>query len=208
MLKLRFYQGGLCGYLSAICYISSMDKEAIRLRMEAALGIFRKDIAAIRTGRANPGLIENIEVSVYNGQQKMALKQLGSITVPEARLLVFQPWDVSIIQEIKNGLQEANLGFSVAVDNNLIRLSLPPLSTEQRQEYARLLGQKTEAARVRIRDIRGEYRYELQDEKRRGDLSEDDFRQQGEELQQLTDEFIAKIDELAAEKEKEILAND
>ncbi len=185
-----------------------MDKEAIRLRMEAALGIFRQDIAAIRTGRANPGLIENIEVTVYNGQQKMALKQLGSITVPEARLLVFQPWDTSIIREIKNGLQEANLGFNVAVDNNLIRLSLPPLSTEQRQEYARLLGQKTEAARVRVRDIRGEYRYELQDKKRRGALGEDDFHKQGEELQKLTDEFIAKIDELAAEKEKEILAND
>jgi len=176
--------------------------------MEASVDLFRRDIAAIRTGRANPGLIENIEVSVYGGQQKMALKQLGSISVPDARSLVFQPWDASVIREIKNGIQEANLGFTVAVDNNLIRVGLPPLSMEQRQEYARLLSQKTEAARVRIRDIRGEYRYELQDAKKRGQLGEDDFHQQEEELQKITDEFIAKLDQMADEKEKEILAKD
>ncbi len=182
-----------------------MDSEAIRMRMTATVDVFRHDIASIRTGRANPGLIENVEVTVYNGQQKMPLNQLGTISVPEARQLVFQPWDTTIIREIKNSLQEANLGFTIAIEGNIIRIKLPPLTSEQRQEYVRLLHQKAEEARVRVRDIRGEYRYELQDQKRRGELGEDEFHQQEDELQKLTDEFIELIDKVAAEKEKEIL---
>ncbi len=184
-----------------------MDAEAIRMRMAATVDVFHRDIASIRTGRANPGLIENIEVTVYNGQQKMTLNQLGTISIPEARQLVFQPWDISIIREIKNSLQGANLGFTIAIEGNIIRIKLPPLTSEQRQEYVRLLHQKAEEARVRVRDIRGEYRYELQDQKRRDELSEDEFHRQEDELQKITDEFVELVDKLAAEKEKEILGN-
>ncbi len=179
----------------------------MRLRMEASLDLFRRDIATIRTGRANPGLIENIEASIYQGQQKLPLKQLGSITIPEARQLIFQPWDESIIREIKNSLEKAQLGFSVAIEGKIIRIILPVLTSEQRQKYARLLHQKTEAARVRIRDIRGEYRYELQELKKRNQISEDEFHRQEEELQKITDEYIAQLEKISQEKEKEILAN-
>ena len=181
-----------------------MNKDEVSRQMNQVVQIFRDEIATIRTGRATPALIEGIEVSVYGGQQRMKLMELGSILVEGARSLVFQPWDKSIINEIKNGLLEAGMGLNPVVDQDKIRINLPPLTTEQRENYLKLLGKKLEAARVMIRDIRGRVRRQLQDQLQEKQLSEDEYHRLEQELQNLTDDYIAKLEEMAAGKEKEI----
>ena len=181
-----------------------MNKDEIRRQMDDVVQIFRDEIATIRTGRATPALIEGIEVLVYGGAQKMRLMELGSIMVEGARTLIFQPWDKSIINEIKNGILQAGMGLNPVVDNDKIRINLPPLTTEQRENYLKLLGKKLEAARVMIRDIRGRVRRQLQDQLQEKQLGEDEYHRLEEELQKITDEYIGKLEEMAAGKEKEI----
>lgn len=191
-----------------------MDEIKIKSRMEPVIDLFKDDIATIRTGRATPALIEEIEVSVYKGHpreaasgsagERMKLKQLGAIQVADARTLTFQPWDVSIIKEIKNGILASGSGLTPVVDANIIRISLPVLTTEQRGDYLRLLGKKAEAAKIMIRDIRGEERYQLQEQLKQKQISEDEFHRQEERLQKITDEYVDRVDEIAAKKEREI----
>lgn len=172
--------------------------------MQKAIEIFRDDIATIRTGRATPALIEDIRVSVYGGQQQLSLKELGTISVSDARTLIFQPWDASILREIKNGIAAAGVGLTPKVENNVIIITLPPLTEEQREEYIRLLHKKAEAARVMVRSIRGEERRVLLDKKQKGEISEDKFHRFEEQLQKITDEFVEEINQISSRKEQEI----
>jgi len=175
----------------------------IRVRMDKIVGIFLEDIASIRTGRATPGLIENVVVSVYGGQ-KMRLIELGSIGVSDARTLTFQAWDLMIIKEISNGIAAANIGMNPAIDGQIIRMSLPMMTVEQRDDYIKLLGRKLEGARVMIRDARGDYRKGLVNAKNEKMVSEDEYKKDETELQKLTDEYIKKLEEKASKKEMEI----
>ncbi len=171
--------------------------------MDKIVALFVGDAATIRTGRATPGLIENVVVTVYGGQ-KMRLLELGSIGVPDVRTLTFQPWDQALIKEIANGIQAANLNFTPAVDGQIIRMALPMLTTEQREEYVKLLNRKLEGARVMIRDARADYRKDIMDAKNDKTISEDEFKRDEAELQKITDEFVKKLEEMSARKEKEI----
>ncbi len=171
--------------------------------MDKILGLFMNDIGSIRTGRATPGLIENVVVTVY-GSQKMKLIELGSIGVPDVRSLTFQPWDQTLIREIGNGIAAANVGMNPVVDGQIIRMSLPMLTVEQREDYIKLLGRKLEAARVMIRDARGDFRGELQKAKQDKTISEDEYKRDETELQKITDEFVKKLEDLAEKKETEI----
>ncbi len=171
--------------------------------MGKVLSLFVNDIASIRTGRATPGLIENIVVTVYGGQ-KMKLIELGSIGVPDVRSLTFQPWDQALIREIANGIMVANTGINPVVDGQLIRMSLPMLTVEQREDYIKLLGRKLEAARVMVREARGDYRSDLQKARQEKAVSEDEFKRDETELQKITDEFVKKLEEVASKKEVEI----
>ncbi len=182
-----------------------MDEVVIRQKMEKAIEVFKTDIATIRTGRAHPSLVENLVVSVYGGAQKLKLLELGTITVQDARMIIIQPWDVSIANEVKNGIISAGTGLTAVVDAGIIRISIPALTTEQRQEYVKLLNKKTEGIRVLIRNIRAEERHFLQEKLRGKGMSEDDFKREEEKLQKLTDEHIAEIEEIAKKKEEEIL---
>jgi ribosome recycling factor len=175
----------------------------IRVRMDKIVSIFLEDIASIRTGRATPGLIENIVVTVYGGQ-KMKLIELGSISVSDARTLTFQPWDMSIIREISNGIAAANVGMNPAVDGQIIRMSLPMMTVEQREDYIKMLGRKLEGARVMIRDARGDYRKSLVDAKNEKTVSEDEYKRDETELQKITDEYVKKLEGHALKKETEI----
>lgn len=172
-------------------------------RMTKISGLFAEDIASIRTGRATPGLIENVAVTVYGGQ-KMKLIELGSIGVPDVRSLTFQPWDQTLIREIANGIMAAGLNFNPVVDGNIIRLSLPMLTQEQREDYLKLLGRKLEGARGMIRDARADYRKKLMDAKNEKSISEDEFKRDETELQKLTDNFVARLEEIAKKKEIEV----
>ena len=180
-----------------------IDFSDVKVRMGKILSLFVNDIASIRTGRATPGLIENIVVTVY-GNQKMKLIELGSIGVPDVRSLTFQPWDQTLIREISNGIMVANTGMTPVVDGQLIRMNLPMLTVEQREDYIKLLGRKLEAARVMIRDARGDFRSDLQKSKQDKTVSEDEYKKDENELQKITDEFVKKLEEVAGGKETEI----
>lgn len=171
--------------------------------MEKILAIFTEDIASIRTGRATAALIENVTVEVYNGQ-KMRLMELGSITVPDVRSLVFEPWDKTVLREINNGIQAANIGMMPVVDGEVIRLSLPMLTVEQREDYVKLLGRKLEGARGMLRDARADFRKKIMDAKNDKLISEDEFKRDEAELQKITDEFMKRMEELSQKKEEEI----
>jgi ribosome recycling factor len=175
----------------------------VKIRMDKIVTIFVNDIASIRTGRSTPGLIENIQVTVYGGQ-KMKLMELGSIGVPDVRSLTFQPWDGTVIREISNGIMAANVGLNPVVDGQLIRMSLPMLTAEQREDYVKLLGRKLEGARVMIRDARADYRNDLQKAKQEKTISEDEFKRDETELQKITDQYIGKLEEVSKKKEQEI----
>ncbi len=177
----------------------------VRERMEKILAIFAEDIASIRTGRATAALIENVTVEVYNGQ-KMKLMELGSITVPDVRSLVFEPWDKTVLREINNGIQAANIGMMPVVDGEVIRLSLPMLTVEQREDYIKLLGRKLEGARGMLRDARADFRKKIMDAKNEKSISEDEFKRDETELQKITDEFMKRMEELSQKKEEEIRA--
>jgi len=181
-----------------------MKEEQIKKQMGQVIDLYRQDIASIRTGRATPALIEDIIVAVYNGQQRMSLKELGTISAPDARSLTFQAWDKSIIKEIKNEIDSQNLGFTPAINGDIIRITLPPLTTEQRLDYLKLLNKKTEAAKIMIRDIRSQARHELQEKEKEKELSEDEYHHLEKLLQKITDENIERIEKINQDKEKEI----
>jgi len=177
----------------------------VKTRMDKIVEIFVNDIGSIRTGRATPGLIENVMVSVYGGQ-KMRLIELGSIEVADVRTLTFTPWDQTVIREVSNGIAAANIGMNPVVDGAIIRMSLPMMTQEQREDYVKLLGRKLEGARGMIRDARADNRKDLMDAKNEKTISEDEFKRDEMELQKVTDEYIGKLEALAKKKEAEIRA--
>lgn len=181
-----------------------MDKDEISQEMDKVMDIFKDELATIRTGRANPSLLEDLEVSVYDGKQKMKLKELGTVGVEEARTMIFQAWDKSIIREIKNEILANSSDLQAVVDGEKIRVKLPTLTTEQRENYLSLLGKKLEASKVMIRNIRSDHRYEYQDMLQEDEISKDQFHRWEEELQKLTDEYIGKMEDLAEKKREEI----
>lgn len=171
--------------------------------MGKIVDLFANDIGSIRTGRATPGLIENVMVVVYGGQ-KMRLIELGSISVPDVRSLTFQPWDQALIREIANGIAAANIGMQPAVDGELIRMSLPPLTVEQREDFVKLLGRKLEGVRDMVRTARADFRKKIMDAKNDKEIGEDEFKKDEEQLQKVTDEYIGKLEAIAKAKEVEI----
>lgn len=182
-----------------------MDESAIRSRMEKALGNLTADIATLRTGRATPALVEDIQVLVYGspsagGQQRLRILELASITAPEPHSLLISPWDKSIIGEIRKGIESANLGFNPIIAGEDIRINLPPLTAEDRESYVKLLHQKLEVGRVQIRQARQDG---MKDIKAQG-ASEDETAQQEKKLQNMTDEYMEKIETLGKAKESEL----
>ncbi|MFA4826763.1 MAG: ribosome recycling factor [Candidatus Shapirobacteria bacterium] len=180
-----------------------IDNQKVQARMGKIVNLFLNDIQSVRTGRATPGLIENVVVTVYSGQ-KMRLIEIGTILAADARTLTFQPWDQSIIREVANGIMAANIGVAPVVDGELIRMSLPMLTTEQREDYIKLLGRKLEGVRVLIRDARADFRKGLQKAKQDKTISEDEYRNDEDNLQKMADEYIQKLEEIAKKKEIEI----
>ena len=171
--------------------------------MDKIVELFLEDIGSLRTGRATPGLIENVVVTVYGGQ-KMKLIELGSIGVPDVRSLTFEAWDKALTREIANGIAAANVGMTPAVDGEIIRMSLPMMTQEQREDYIKLLGRKLEGAREMVRSARADYRKDLMDAKNDKTVGEDEFKRDETELQKTTDEYIKKLEEIAKKKEVEI----
>lgn len=181
-----------------------MDFTDTKSLMQAAVEHFKREIAAIRTGRAVPALIENISCNAYGGASRLAVKELGTITTSDAQTLMIQPWDPSVIGEIRQGILAANVGLTPVIDNNVIRISVPALTTERRQEYVKLLHEKVEETRITIRNIRQDklklVRSIFDDKK----ISEDEKFKAEEDLQKVTDDFVGQIETLGGKKEQEI----
>jgi len=174
--------------------------------MQKAVDHFKTEIAAIRTGRAVPALIENIVCNAYGGASRLTVKELGTITTSDSQTLLVQSWDPSVIGEIRQGILAANVGLTPVIDNNVIRISVPSLTTERRQEYVKLLHQKMEESRVTVRNIRQDKMREIKTSFEGKSLSEDEKFKAEEDLQKLTDEFIGRVEELGKKKEQEIMA--
>ena len=177
----------------------------MKSKMAEVVAMVKDDIASIRTGRATPALVEDIVVSVYGGAQKLKIMELASITTPDTQTIVIDPWDKSIIGDIKKGMLAANVGLNPSIDGQIIRISLPPLTTEDREKYVKLLGAKLEQGKVMLRQVRGDTMRDIKAGFEKKEISEDIKFAQEKKLQELTDEFVEKIEEMGAVKEKELL---
>src|SRR3990167_8684184 len=151
-----------------------MDEASIRSKMESAVNAITSDISGIRTGRATPALVENIIVPAYGGTQRLKILELASITSPDPTSIVIFPWDKSIIGDVKKGILEANIGMNPNIDGEIIRIVMPPLTTEDREKYVKLLSQKLENGRVMIRQIRGDEMHDIKDKFEKKEMTEDD----------------------------------
>jgi ribosome recycling factor len=168
-------------------------------KMDQAVVHTTHEFGGIRTGRANPGLLNRITVDYYGTQTP--LQQIAGFSVPEARLLVIQPYDKTAIPAIERAIQEADLGLNPSNDGNLIRLAFPSLTEERRRELIRLVRHLAEEGRIAIRNVRRHCKDQLESE----DVSEDDVRRAEKELQDLTDRHIERLDEILLAKEEELL---
>lgn len=177
--------------------------QSTKEKMEKTVASVRRELATVRAGRANPSILDKVTVDYYG--MNTPLNQLASITAPEARLLVIQPYDKSSISDIEKGIQKADLGLSPSNDGDKIRISIPQLTEERRQELAKLVKRYAEDGKVAIRNIRRDSNDELKKSEKDSAISEDDYHRYTEEIQKLTDQEIQRIDSVAAEKEKEIM---
>lgn len=165
--------------------------------------VVNREFSGVRTGKASPGLVENIQVEVYGSM--MRVRELAGITTPEPRVLVIQPWDQTTVHPIEKAIQKANLGLNPSVDKKVIRIVLPELSTERRQEFIKVVRKMSEDGRVAIRHVRRDAMEALKKEEKDGGVTEDQVEHAEKEIQKLTDQYIAKIDQHLAHKEKEIM---
>ena len=162
-----------------------------------------KEFSGVRTGKASPGLVENVQVEVYGAN--MRIREVATITTPESRVLVIQPWDATTVHAIEKGILKANLGLNPSVDKKVIRIVLPELSTERRNEFVKIVRKMAEDARVAVRHLRREAIEALKKEAKAGGVTEDEVESAEKEVQKLTDGYVAKVDAHLAAKEKEIM---
>lgn len=176
----------------------------LRRRMDGAIKTLQGDFSGLRTGRASASLLDSITVEVYGSQ--MPLNQVGSVSVPEPHLLTVSVWDKANAKAVEKAIQQANLGLNPAADGTLIRVPIPPLSMERRQELVKIAGKYGEQSKVAVRNVRRDGMDALKKQEKDNEISKDEHQKQSENIQKLTDEFIKKVDDMFAAKEKEILA--
>lgn len=172
-------------------------------RMEGAIEVFKKDLGSIRTGRASLSLLEGISIDYYGSQTP--IQQVASLSIPEPRQILIQPWEQRLIPEIEKSIMKSDLGLTPTNDGKVIRINIPPLTEERRKQLVKVVRKRAEEARVAIRNIRRDTNEELKKLEKEKHLSEDIVRKSQEEIQKLTDSFIAKVDDILAHKEKEIM---
>lgn len=172
-------------------------------RMDKTVDALRNDLMTIRAGRANPAILNRVQVDYYGASTP--LNQLAGITTPEARMLVVQPYDKSILPEIERAILKADLGISPSNDGSIIRLAIPHLTEERRKELVKQVKKTGEDAKVAVRNIRRDANDSLKKAEKDGELTEDDLKRYTDDIQKVTDSTINKVDEVAANKEKEIM---
>jgi ribosome recycling factor len=183
--------------------LSNPFVEESESNMKKSIEVIKKEFASLRAGRATPALLDKIMVSYYGSL--MPVNQLASITAPEARLLIIQPWDKAALPDIEKAIMKSDLGINPNSDGTIIRLAIPQLTQQRRLELVKLLKKKAEEGKVAVRNIRRETNDLLKQEQKDGDISEDDLRRLQDEVQKQTDKYIKEIDALVKLKEQEIM---
>ena len=183
--------------------MADIDLDNIERRMTGALEALGREFGGLRAGRASASLLEPITVDAYGAQTPM--NQIGNISVPEARMLTVQVWDQGLVKAVEKAIRNSNLGLNPQTEGNLIRVPIPDLSEERRVELTKIASRYAEQARVAVRNVRRDGMDHLKKSEKSGDLSQDDHRLYSDEIQQLTDNHVKKIDVALQSKESEIL---
>ena len=173
--------------------------------MQSSLDAVIGDISGVRTGRATPSLVENIVCPAYGGTQRLKILELATISAPDPSQIIINPWDKSIIGDIKKGIMEANIGMNPSIDGEVIRIAMAPLTTEDREKYVKLLSGKLENGKVIIRQVRADEMHEIKKKFEDKEITEDEKFADEKKLQEITDEFVKKIDEIGEKKKVELL---
>lgn len=171
-------------------------------KIESVFVHLQGDLSSIRAGRANPSLIENILVNAYGSQMKLV--EVGTIGIPQPSLLTVHVWDATIVRDVEKAIMSANIGLNPSSEGNIIRLPIPPLTEERREEFVKMASQKGEEAKVSIRQLRADQRSEWQKEKESGEISEDEFFRREKLLQDLVDKSTFQIEEAVKTKQEEL----
>lgn len=174
----------------------------LNTKIQTTLDHLKRELATIRAGRANPSLVEEITVNAYGGRMKML--EVGTITAPQPSLLTIQVWDASIVKDVEKAIMEAKLGITPSTEGNTVRLPIPPLTEERRDEFSKLAHNKGEETRVAIRQLRQDVREMWQMEKEEGEISEDEFFRREKLLQETVDKANASVDDLVKIKVEEL----
>ncbi len=181
-----------------------MDFSKIEEKMDKTISVLTENFAEVRAGRANPAILNKVKVDYYG--VSTPINQVAGISVPEARLIVIQPWDMSILKEIEKAILASDIGITPNNDGKVIRLSFPELNEERRKELVKDIKKMAEEAKVSIRSLRRDGMDEAKKAQKDGDITEDDLRNAETEIQKLTDKKVEQIDSILANKEKEIMS--
>ncbi|MEB2278508.1 MULTISPECIES: ribosome recycling factor [Lysinibacillus] len=177
--------------------------EQAKEKMNKTIAAFSRELSSIRAGRANAALLDRITVDYYGAPTP--INQLGGVSVPEARLLVITPYDKTILGEIEKAIMKSDIGITPTNDGSVIRLMIPALTEDRRKDLVKQVKKEAEDAKIAVRNVRRDANDDLKKLEKAGEITEDDLRGYGEDIQKLTDEFIVKVDQVTKEKEKEIL---
>ncbi|GAB0167134.1 ribosome recycling factor [Lysinibacillus sp. CTST325] len=177
--------------------------EQAKEKMNKTIAAFSRELSSIRAGRANAALLDRITVDYYGAPTP--INQLGGVSVPEARLLVITPYDKTILGEIEKAIMKSDIGITPTNDGSVIRLMIPALTEDRRKDLVKQVKKEAEDAKIAVRNVRRDANDDLKKLEKAGEITEDDLRGYGEDIQKLTDDFIVKVDQVTKEKEKEIL---
>jgi len=183
--------------------LAEPDIDDLQRRMGKAVDVLRHEFGGLRTGRASASMIDSVTVTAYGSA--MPLNQVGTIGVPEARLITVQVWDKGNVKAVEKAIRDANLGLNPQSDGQLVRVPVPELSEERRREFSKIAGQFAEHARIAVRNVRRDGMDSLKKMQKDHEIGEDDYKMWHDEIQELTDATVAKIDEALAHKQKEIM---
>jgi len=172
-------------------------------RMAKTINVLKGDLAGVRTGRANPAILDKLTVDYYGMQTP--LSQVGNISVPEARTILIQPWESSMLKEVEKAIQKSDIGVNPTNDGKVIRLSFPQLTEERRKMLTKEAEKKGEESKVAIRSIRRDAIEEVKEQKKVGEVTEDDLKDSEKQIQNITDMYIAEVDRIVDMKSKEIM---
>ena len=181
-----------------------LEYKDVEEKMKKSVSVFVENLESIRAGRANPKVLNKISIEYYG--TPTPISQVASVSVPEARLIVIQPWDKSLLQEIEKEIQKSDIGINPINDGNVIRLSFPELTEERRKELVKDIKKMVEEAKVAIRNIRRDSIDQFKQKEKASEITEDDLRSAEEQIQKLTDKYVGLVEKALGDKEKEIMS--